>query len=349
MSSLSQPQVPQCLVSRQAIRIFHLDYQGDNAVLQDSVHSMQAALRRQGLACYIEKLDFVTLEELTPEHLEQIKQRFRAAAGDYTVFIPGMIELFLTEPDLTLSFSAYRSWLPATRFRTLPHPRSPLSKQLDFPDASHLRWTQKPELSVGFMGSVYNNSGAAKLAVYTPKFLENYFIKAWHLQHIDQLIKHRFIWRYSLFLACAVRRKSVQVLQRTHLKKEVVIRDSNYSGEVDQARAYHEHLLSNTYILCPRGHENWSFRFYEALAYGKVPVLIDSDMLLPPGVDWDALCVRVPYGQIDQLEAFIRQDYDRKTAADFIRRQADALTTMQRLQHDSWLTDLVSDIAKAVS
>ncbi|MCW2779320.1 MAG: hypothetical protein JWN17_3045 [Frankiales bacterium] len=61
-------------------------------------------------------------------------------------------------------------------------------------------------------------------------------------------------------------------------------------------REYVENLLGTDYALSVRGYGNFSFRFYEALAAGRVPLLVDTDCVLPLAreVDWPALVVRVP-------------------------------------------------------
>ena len=35
-------------------------------------------------------------------------------------------------------------------------------------------------------------------------------------------------------------------------------------------------MLANQYQVCARGNANWSLRFYEALAYGRIPVYVES-------------------------------------------------------------------------
>lgn len=42
-------------------------------------------------------------------------------------------------------------------------------------------------------------------------------------------------------------------------------------------------MLANQYNLCARGNANWSLRFFETLAYGRIPVYIESGGRLP----WD--------------------------------------------------------------
>jgi len=40
-------------------------------------------------------------------------------------------------------------------------------------------------------------------------------------------------------------------------------------------------MLANQYQACARGNANWSLRFYETLAYGRIPILIDSGGKFP--------------------------------------------------------------------
>ena len=49
-----------------------------------------------------------------------------------------------------------------------------------------------------------------------------------------------------------------------------------------------QNLLESDYILCARGNGNYSFRLYEALACGRIPLFIDTDCVLPFdfAIDW---------------------------------------------------------------
>jgi hypothetical protein len=53
-------------------------------------------------------------------------------------------------------------------------------------------------------------------------------------------------------------------------------------------REFVENVLGTDYTICVRGGGNFSLRFYEALALGRAPVLIDTDCALPfhDLVDW---------------------------------------------------------------
>ena len=52
---------------------------------------------------------------------------------------------------------------------------------------------------------------------------------------------------------------------------------------------FYENIFETVYTFCLRGRGNFSVRFYEALAMGRIPVLIDTDCRLPLStiVDWN--------------------------------------------------------------
>jgi hypothetical protein len=65
-------------------------------------------------------------------------------------------------------------------------------------------------------------------------------------------------------------------------------------AELERARRRYTELTARSkFVLCPRGQGPSSFRLYETLAAGRVPVVISDQWLAPPRVDWDACVVRV--------------------------------------------------------
>jgi len=60
------------------------------------------------------------------------------------------------------------------------------------------------------------------------------------------------------------------------------------------AQVRHIRLIHRSkFVLCPRGAGPSSFRMFEALAAGRVPVVISDEWLPPPGVDWGGCSVRI--------------------------------------------------------
>ena len=88
-----------------------------------------------------------------------------------------------------------------------------------------------------------------------------------------------------------------------------VIRDRYRAGgaALGQARraegAFDDNLRSATYALCVRGTGNFSARFFEALSFGRIPLLVDTDNVLPfeDEIDWSAHVVKVDARVVHEL------------------------------------------------
>jgi hypothetical protein len=54
-----------------------------------------------------------------------------------------------------------------------------------------------------------------------------------------------------------------------------------------------KNLYNNEFCFCPRGTGNFSLRFYETLCYGRIPVILDTDTILPfeNEINWNEIIV----------------------------------------------------------
>ncbi len=61
----------------------------------------------------------------------------------------------------------------------------------------------------------------------------------------------------------------------------------------DVVKLFYTNLQNNQYIICNRGRGNFSMRFYETLATGRVPVLVNTKMNLPfkDSINWDEIII----------------------------------------------------------
>lgn len=90
-----------------------------------------------------------------------------------------------------------------------------------------------------------------------------------------------------------------QVLNLKHPR--AVLEDSSavnffadLGAEVAWARRRYQSLMHRSkFVLCPRGTGPSSFRLFETLAAGRVPVILSDAWVPPPYVDWDACAIRV--------------------------------------------------------
>jgi Exostosin family len=123
------------------------------------------------------------------------------------------------------------------------------------------------------------------------------------------------------------------------------IAERNFTGSELQANEYENHLQRNTYIACPRGIENYSYRIYEALNIGRIPIIIDTDVALPREIDWERLSVVIPYRSLDRIYEIILEDYRSRSSWDFMERQRSAFATMANLNQMEWVKKLAAQIA----
>jgi hypothetical protein len=68
-----------------------------------------------------------------------------------------------------------------------------------------------------------------------------------------------------------------------------------------QKLKYSEILGRSKFALCPRGKSPSSFRLYEALMGGCVPVIIADEWIPPEGPNWQEFCLFVPENNISQI------------------------------------------------
>jgi hypothetical protein len=83
--------------------------------------------------------------------------------------------------------------------------------------------------------------------------------------------------------------------------------DTSRPGYEALRRRYDEILCRSRFVLCPRGHGTSSLRLYEALAAGRVPVIISDDWVPPSGPDWPAFSLRWPERRMDGLIALLEE------------------------------------------
>lgn len=68
-----------------------------------------------------------------------------------------------------------------------------------------------------------------------------------------------------------------------------------------QKKKYAEVMNRSKFVLCPRGHGPTSYRLYETLAIGRVPVIIGDAWVPPRGPQWDRFTIQIPEARIDDL------------------------------------------------
>jgi hypothetical protein len=145
-----------------------------------------------------------------------------------------------------------------------------------------------------------------------------------------------------LYPSVLLRARTLRLLRGSPLVDTRFIARSRYrAGTVkpvawEQAsREFYENMARTDYTLCLRGGGNFSKRFYETLAMGRIPVLVDTDCLLPfdSVLPWDSHIVRVPETDLDRLPQRVADDFSAAGGAGLAERKRQC----RRLWED-WLS-----------
>ncbi len=109
---------------------------------------------------------------------------------------------------------------------------------------------------------------------------------------------------------------------RTHYRAGVHGADRNDPAQ-QARREFVENLRDTDYTICVRGGGNFSVRFYEALAMGRMPVFVDTDCVLPYAekVDWRHYAAWVDERDAMRAPDILARFHDRMSTSEFRERQ----------------------------
>ena len=93
----------------------------------------------------------------------------------------------------------------------------------------------------------------------------------------------------------------------------------------ESSRIFYGNIYGTDYTLCVRGFGNWSYRFYETLACGRIPVFVDTDCVLPleSRIDWRRYCVWVDSSELHLIGEKVLDFHSALSQADFIELQSE--------------------------
>jgi hypothetical protein len=333
-------------VTKVKARKICLVYLADGSL--DYLPALERALKESGFDVETNKIPSLWL--FSRNYVKKLKSLLNEKSQDqFLIFVPQTTELFLKEPDFTLIYSAYRSWFDHTKMRVVPHFWTPVDPPKSI---QNLRWTSKPPLKIGFMGRSYANSRLSNVILKLPKQLKQWILRGRYLQHVNLIaLMNDYGFPFKTISAFS-RIETMEMLREKREKYKLnldLLEKGPFDGSEREKRDYVKHLERNTYIICPRGTENYSFRVYEALARGRIPVIIDTDVVLPKEIVWDDVSIKVPYESLDKIYDIIVCDYESRSAADFMARQQKAFSLMAELRSMEWVKGLANELGALAS
>lgn len=134
----------------------------------------------------------------------------------------------------------------------------------------------------------------------------------------------------QLFSATHLRASVLHTLQNSEKVTCNFIIRKKYRAGVTQNKdghrttlEFYENLKDSDYVVCVRGAGNFSIRFYEALAMGRIPIFINTDCALPfdGTLDWKKHGVWVEYNERSKVAEKVADFHDALSQKDFIDLQ----------------------------
>lgn len=163
---------------------------------------------------------------------------------------------------------------------------------------------------------------------------ENFF------HFIKFFIKNTFLLKDPFKSGIYYRKRAMSFLSKS---KDVVsnfIVRSSYSGNLksiplDPSVARKEYLgniISNDFTLCLKGDGNYSLRFYETLALGRIPLFIDTDCVLPMEdiIKYDDIIIRVDYKNIASVASLTEKIYQGWSQEEYVSKQRKAREVFEK-------------------
>jgi len=131
-----------------------------------------------------------------------------------------------------------------------------------------------------------------------------------------------------------IRQATLYVLEEDeNIETDYIIRKYFWANGVPKDVAVRDHynnIERNLFTLCTRGSGNFSMRFNEVLSMGRIPIHVDTDMVLPfeSVIDWDKHCVRVPHKNWNSINHYVRRFFN--------NHSTESLLEIQKANRELW-------------
>lgn len=239
----------------------------------------------------------------------------------------------INKPNLfNFRLSGFKSKLNKNTFILSSFIEDPYDKKIK-KDFFILKKTKQP--SIGFVG--HAKGGFVK-------YLKEFLI------YIKNNIKRIFLGLkadYQPFYPSSIKRASYLkiLIDNVNVSDDFLLRNQYRAGvktHADRERTtqeFYQNIIDNLYTFCVRGAGNFSVRFYETLALGRIPVLLDTDCLLPlnENIDWTKHCVIIDQIKGDEVAQQLVSFHKNKTEDELMKMQENnRLLWKNKLTRDSF-------------
>lgn len=218
------------------------------------------------------------------------------------------------ESNLVLRNSLYRSTKKSNDFAIPAWSEDYVSKYL----SNQIIIRQKRlQPTVGFCGFVSEKNFVTYLKLFyykSKKILLNQkgWIPPYSIGHVLRSLALSFLSNSSLIETNFIKRE-----------RSFFFNKQNLNLQKNMSLEFVQNMIESDYVFCCRGSGNYSFRFYEALCCGRIPVFIDTDCVLPYDfeVDYKNYCVWIDESEISLIAEKIAEFHENISPQEFVDLQ----------------------------
>jgi len=127
-----------------------------------------------------------------------------------------------------------------------------------------------------------------------------------------------------------LRLQALATLSRSSLvKTNFIVNNKPFFNEADSnlqrkvREQYFLNMLESDYVFCCRGYGNFSFRLYESLSCGRIPVFVNTNCVLPYDfkLNWKKYCVWIEEYEIPLIAEKVAEFHEKLQPNEFINLQ----------------------------
>ncbi len=153
----------------------------------------------------------------------------------------------------------------------------------------------------------------------------DYYDVSSFLKHAYRLIKKKG----KVHPGARCRGKASRFLSRNHdIETEFIFRPQCLTGSATPAQRseYVRNIINTDYSLIARGGGNFSYRLYEVLSCGRIPLFINTDCVLPYDqlIDWKKYLVWIEVDKIETIAEAVADFHNSLSEDKFIEMQKNA-------------------------
>lgn len=172
------------------------------------------------------------------------------------------------------------------------------------------------------------------------------------LNYFKQIFKRN---KLALNQGIFFRKKAIAKLSQSKKVVSNFVVRKFYSGHIGTIKGEAAHLrnefvnniVNSDYVLCIKGDGNFSYRFYETLSLGRIPLLVDTECVLPLEdiICYKDFCFFVDFRDLKNIDKILF-DFHQKISGEkfeFMQREARAVFE-EYLRIDNFTSHMVSKL-----